>query len=668
MRKTWWFLAGISAWGLAADEPAVVHTAQVPSRVSAPPIPPVVIDAPGVAPSRLEAQAAAYSIGDPTPDEQLYLEMINRARANPQAEAQIFANTTDLQVLAAYNNEPYWTVDLALMVEQFAALPVVPPLAFNARLLTAARKHSQYQYQIVKQTHDGPGTWTLADRVKNEGYSYSRLGENVFATAESVFHGHVGFEVDWGFGPGGMQTPAGHRNNIHSPNFREVGLGIFLGSKPPPDQNSPGVGPQLITQDFGTQLNQSPLLSGVVYFDLNGNNFYDPGEGIGGVSVSVDRVALSGVSARSGGYAVPINTGNGEYTVRFTGPGLSPVTRSLTIANGENAKIDLTLPYASPVLTGPNIVPTGQHSAYAISPVAGASAYRWRLYQSSPAAAEPAESNANILVEKGDYAVLSSLLFQAGRTSFNLNHKQSQTFPQRITLKAQYIVQENGGVSFYSRLRNAAPGQLARFQISLDGGTSWRDLYTQRGAEDEGDTIFHQRTISLAEFAGQSARFRFSYEVLGEYRFGSDPIGWFIDSIAFQNVSEPSNFTIGETDTAAFNVRPTLAGNFLLQAQARTGHDFLPWGPAKSLTVQLGPPEVAITSVLAASPTQATITFELRSGKAAASYVLQSKNSLAAAWVNDPAPVQSLGANKFQATATFGAGVAAKFFRILVNP
>src|SRR5215471_15099494 len=44
-----------------------------------------------------------YSIGQPTDEEQLYLEYINRCRANPTAEGVLLANTTDPDVLSAYS-------------------------------------------------------------------------------------------------------------------------------------------------------------------------------------------------------------------------------------------------------------------------------------------------------------------------------------------------------------------------------------------------------------------------------------------------------------------------------------------------------------------------------------------------------------------------------------
>src|SRR5207253_4351369 len=106
-----------------------------------------------------------------------------------------------------------------------------PPLAMNAKLLEAARSHSMDMFTNVFQGHtnfvDGAQGGSRLDAVD---YRYQILGENVFSYAKSVFYGQAGFEVDWGNGVGGMQTPPGHRNNDHSAKFREVGIGIVLGN------------------------------------------------------------------------------------------------------------------------------------------------------------------------------------------------------------------------------------------------------------------------------------------------------------------------------------------------------------------------------------------------------------------------------------------------------
>ena len=152
-----------------------------------------------------------YSIGSPTDEEQLYLEYINRARAHPAAEGTLLATTSDPDVLSAYS---YFGVDLSLMQTQFNAITNVPPVAMTAQLMAAARVHSLDMFDNQYQGHDGTDSSTPGTRITAQGYAWQTYGENVFSYAESVFYGHAGFEVDWGSGTGGMQTPPGHRLNI----------------------------------------------------------------------------------------------------------------------------------------------------------------------------------------------------------------------------------------------------------------------------------------------------------------------------------------------------------------------------------------------------------------------------------------------------------------------
>ncbi len=289
-----------------------------------------------------------YSIGNPTNEEQLYLEDINRARANPTAEGQRLAATNDPDVVGAYRA---FAVNLLLMQTQLAALIPMPPLSMNGALTDAARAHSQDMFTWNYQGHvDRDGT-QLGARIASylvgaNGYGYA---ENVFAYSRSVFYGHAGFEVDWGgtAATGGMQSPAGHRLNIHG-NYREIGIGMVLGS-------NGGVGPQLVTQDFGLRYDTKPFVTGVVFADRNGNGFYDGGEGIGGVNVTVSGSGFYAVTAGSGGYSVPV-PGDGSYAVNFSGGGVAPSQQTATVFGGNNVKSDYvaaTLPLPTPTPTPP---------------------------------------------------------------------------------------------------------------------------------------------------------------------------------------------------------------------------------------------------------------------------------------------------------------------------
>jgi uncharacterized protein YkwD len=325
-RKTWF----AQVFGLVAF--AALVGAQADAPIAPPPAPPVITSASLSFSAPKTTTAQLYSIGSPTNEEQYYLELINRARANPTAEGIRMATTTDQQVRNAYNS---FGVNLVLMQAQFATILPAPPLSMNATLTTAARAHSQNMLQNNYQGHDGPDG-TLTTRLQNytAGANGWSVGENVYAYSKSVWYGHAGFQVDWGgtAATGGMQSPPGHRLNIHSTGFREVGIGVVLGS-------NGSVGPQLVTQDFGSRGGLLPFVTGVVYRDLNSNGFYDPGEGLGGVTVNVSNSNSYAVTANSGGYSVPV-PGSGNYTVTFSGGSAPTSQKNVSVINGQNAKSD----------------------------------------------------------------------------------------------------------------------------------------------------------------------------------------------------------------------------------------------------------------------------------------------------------------------------------------
>ncbi len=313
-----------------------------------PPAPPVITnDQPAATTPKSEISAAQtqYSIGQPTDEEQLILELINRARSDANAEAQRLANTTDSDVLNAID---FFGVDVNELVNQFMTLEQnLPPLSMSEQLTTAARLHSQDMFNNIFQGHfssddplppNEPGD-SSGDRARNQGYNFMNLGENVFAFSQSAFSSHAAFEIDWGNGPFGMQSPPGHRNSIHNSVFREAGIGVVLGTNGS-GQNT--VGPLVVTHDLGVQLiGATPFIRGVAYDDQNENNFYDFDEGLSGINVEVDGSEFFAVTAASGGYSVPV-TGNGTYTVTFSGPSITDQSSQVVISNAENKKLDYT--------------------------------------------------------------------------------------------------------------------------------------------------------------------------------------------------------------------------------------------------------------------------------------------------------------------------------------
>jgi hypothetical protein len=304
---------------------------------------------------------------------------------------------------------------------------------------------------------------TRQERPAAQGYpsSISAYGENVGAHAVSVEQGHAGFEVDFGGGAGGMQSPAGHRNNIHNPAFREIGIGVIEGS-------NGTVGPQVVTQDFFTRYyNDTPFITGVVYYDLNSNLFYEAGEGIGGVTITVSGqngliYSATGVSAGSGGYAVPVQ-GDGTYQVQFSGAGLAAWTQSVTVQDSNNIKLDYRPSYSLPQITGPASPIVGQNNVYQISQVAGASAYQWSLSQCiSSNFTDGAESAMGPVVFEvsPNYAVRASDLKSSGSWSYHLT--QPQPVAQYMYLVPSFKITASSSIVFASMLGASTTGQTAK--------------------------------------------------------------------------------------------------------------------------------------------------------------------------------------------------------------
>lgn len=283
----------------------------------------------------LSANAKEYKHGDPTADEQLSLEYMNRARANPTAEGIRLMDTEDKDAQFAYT---YFNINKKATKAAFTEYPVQPPLAFNEKLIDAARKHSLDMKLKNFQGHDGSDGSDMSGRVNKAGYiGWSRLGENVAAYSKSVWHGHCGLNVDWGEQ---NQIELGHRKNIMNFQggvFTEVGVGIEYR----PGANNNQTGPFIITQDFGHK--GEYFVTGVVYKDNNNNNFYDVGEGIKGVTLTPSKGDFFAISSTSGGYAIPVKGLTGSLSVTATGgPFTTPTTLQISLSGNQNVKLDFT--------------------------------------------------------------------------------------------------------------------------------------------------------------------------------------------------------------------------------------------------------------------------------------------------------------------------------------
>jgi hypothetical protein len=536
-----------------------------------------------------------YSIGDPSDEEQMLLEYINYARANPPAEAIRLRDTTEVNTVAAYAG---LGVDKDLMVSQISALPACPPVAFDYRLTNAARFHNNEQLIAGSQGHEGSGG--PGARVTREGYGYSALGENAFGTVHNPSHGHAGFEVDWGmpgdpFHPvvGGMQTPPRHRNIIHSCFYKEVGIGFLVGT-------NGNVGPALITQDFATRSGPLFFITGVAYYDLNGNNFYDMGEGIGNVRVTVDDVPnYYATTTRSGGYTIPIYltdpliTSNVTHaTVTFSGTNLSQII-TVNISNRQNVKVDFKPTYA-PTVSGPAALTRDISGSYNISPIGGDTTYQWKqsrlALSTTTAGAEAANLHMIIPTVTNPSIILDTVVRspRLGSTrSYHLTHSVPRS-PQYLEFYTSLRPRSGAELEFDSKFGWGTSSQAAVVEISTDGWLTNRRVWSMSGTSSLAEASFSTKTVNLTQYVGQVIQIRLGYVHRGGQYFNqtTSNIGWNVDNILLRNVDEVTNSSstaIG--NSTSFSFVCSSSGTYLLSARGIVFGRPFPWGDIKVVSV-----------------------------------------------------------------------------------
>lgn len=280
----------------------------------------------------------------PSNHDQYLLELVNRGRADPSAEAARYG-------VALNEGLPAGTISSAAK----------QPLAFHPNLNGAAAGHSQWMLDTDTFGHTGAGGTNPGARMANAGYA----PPSTFGWAENLAWSgtrpavppltvttaelHRLLFVDSGI------AGRGHRIDLMLPDIKEVGISVLTG-------DFLGYNAVMITEDFAHRTGDS-LLTGVAYDDqlVSDNNFYTPGEGLGGVTVTATRHSDSAVFTTttwaSGGYSLRLP--GGTYRVTASGGSLGGVdTRDVTVGSS-NVKLDFTTDTVNPNLppsfaAGPN--------------------------------------------------------------------------------------------------------------------------------------------------------------------------------------------------------------------------------------------------------------------------------------------------------------------------
>ena len=260
-----------------------------------------------------------------TAAEQFFLELMNRARLNPEAEAALQGITLNQGIAAGTLDNSQRQV-----------------LAINPFINQAADGHSNWMRANNIFSHTGSGGSSAQTRMSVEGYNFTgswAWGENIawigssgaLDLVDAVIQMHNNL----------FKSTSGHRQNLLNNYFREAGVGL---SNIGPYSQGGGTYANSVTATQNFALSGSNVyVTGVSYNDTDANNFYSVGEGIGNRTVQLFQngvAASSMATTAAGGYSVA-SSGTGTIEARFSGGGLTSEVGARFNMNGQNVKIDL---------------------------------------------------------------------------------------------------------------------------------------------------------------------------------------------------------------------------------------------------------------------------------------------------------------------------------------
>jgi len=268
-------------------------------------------------------------------EDQLFLELVNRARADPVAEIarnlRLDRNDEDLEAsdLVAELNED---------VEESETISADPkqPLAPHQSLINAMDAHAEDMLQRSYFGHDSPEGSSPSTRAKVAGYP-TGAGENIawsgrtdgIQRREEIYKRHRG-----------LVRSVGHRVNLFREDWREIGPAVEYGDYRQDGQVFDSI---MVGTLFGNRRGNN-FITGVAITDhIVPNNFYEIGEGLSNVTITVTQdgtdFSITDTTGRSGGYSIQVP--NGVYTVMASGGDLNRelIVRGVEV-NGENMKVD----------------------------------------------------------------------------------------------------------------------------------------------------------------------------------------------------------------------------------------------------------------------------------------------------------------------------------------
>lgn len=220
---------------------------------------------------------------DPSGAEQELMQLTNRIRTDPRGEfSRLFTSAAPLTA-----RDPIFQLELdffqvngTTLRNELAALTPVPPVAWNEEIVEFARTHNATMINSNPPQQFHSNTAARRRALLDAGVNLRIVNgeqvtsENVYGFAKSTMHLYASYTVDWGPGPGGMQTNRPHRVAFMNDDFEQLGHAItsFSGAN---------FGPLVNTQVFANIQNPPVMVVGAVFEDKNNSGWYEAGEGFG---------------------------------------------------------------------------------------------------------------------------------------------------------------------------------------------------------------------------------------------------------------------------------------------------------------------------------------------------------------------------------------------------
>jgi len=207
------------------------------------------------------------------------------------------------------------------------------PLAFDGDLNVSAERHSQWMIGADVFSHTGVNGSSPTDRMKAAGFVFSGSWASAENIAWASLRDPSGYQDEVQLLHTNLMNSPGHRANLLNPAYREIGVGFKVGE-------FQGWQAAFVTENFALSGTGS-FLTGVAYTDRDGDKFYDPGEGLGGLSVkavSSTGQSYAATTMSAGGYDLALPSGT--YAVTFSGTGIATTTKQVVVG-ANNVKLDL---------------------------------------------------------------------------------------------------------------------------------------------------------------------------------------------------------------------------------------------------------------------------------------------------------------------------------------